>query len=44
MASLDARAFGARISFGLSRELWLIETGIFLNMLGYGSPRVAGGR
>src|SRR5260370_22677862 len=36
MASLDARAFGARISFGLSRELWLIEAGGFLNMLGYG--------
>jgi MFS family permease len=36
MASLDARAFGVRISFGLSRELWLIEAGVFLNMLGYG--------
>ena len=36
MASLDARALGARISFGLSRELWLIEAGVFLNMLGYG--------
>ena len=36
MASLDVRAFGARISFGLSRELWLIEAGVFLNMLGYG--------
>jgi MFS family permease len=36
MASLDARAFGARISFGLSQELWLIEAGVFLNMLGYG--------
>jgi len=36
MASLDARAFGARIGFGLSRELWLIEAGVFLNMLGYG--------
>jgi MFS family permease len=37
MASLDARALGARISFGLSRELWLIEAGVFLNMLGYGA-------
>src|ERR1700726_5181766 len=36
MASLDARALGARIGFGLSRELWLIEAGVFLNMLGYG--------
>jgi hypothetical protein len=36
MASLEARAFGGRISFGLSRELWLIEAGVFLNMLGYG--------
>lgn len=26
-----------RIGFGLSRELWLIEAGIFLNMLGYGA-------
>ena len=32
-----ARALGARISFGLSRELWLIEAGVFLNMLGYGA-------
>jgi MFS family permease len=37
MASLDGRALGARISFGLSRELWLIEAGVFLNMLGYGA-------
>jgi MFS family permease len=37
MASVDARALGARISFGLSRELWLIEAGVFLNMLGYGA-------
>jgi MFS family permease len=37
MASLDARALGARISFGLTRELWLIEAGVFLNMLGYGA-------
>jgi MFS family permease len=36
MGSLDARALGARIGFGLSRELWLIEAGVFLNMLGYG--------
>ncbi len=26
-----------RAPFGLSRELWLIEAGIFLNMLGYGA-------
>jgi MFS family permease len=26
-----------RLSFGLSRELWLIQLGIFLNMLGYGA-------
>jgi MFS family permease len=37
MASVDARALGARISFGLSRKLWLIEAGVFLNMLGYGA-------
>jgi MFS family permease len=29
--------FTRRIGFGLSRELWLIEAGIFLNMLGYGA-------
>jgi MFS family permease len=28
---------GRRLGFGLSRELWLIEAGIFLNMLGYGA-------
>ena len=39
MASLGVRAFGARISFGLSRELWLIEAGVFLNMLGRGVRR-----
>jgi MFS family permease len=27
----------ARLSYGLSRELWLVEAGIFLNMLGYGA-------
>jgi MFS family permease len=26
-----------RLSYGLSRELWLVEAGIFLNMLGYGA-------
>lgn len=26
-----------RLGFGLSRELWLIEAGILLNMLGYGA-------
>jgi MFS family permease len=27
----------ARLGFGLSRELWLVEIGIFLNYLGYGA-------
>ena len=26
-----------RLSFGLSRELWVVEAGVFLNMLGYGA-------
>src|SRR3954469_5097868 len=26
-----------KLSFGLSRELWLVQIGIFLNMLGYGA-------
>ena len=26
-----------RLGFGLSRELWLVQIGIFLNMLGYGA-------
>src|SRR3954470_21095281 len=26
-----------RIGFGLSRELWLVQIGIFVNMLGYGA-------
>jgi MFS family permease len=26
-----------RLSFGLSREVWLVQMGIFLNMLGYGA-------
>ena len=26
-----------RLSFGLSRQLWVVEIGIFLNMLGYGA-------
>ncbi|MGZ4411293.1 MAG: MFS transporter [Gaiellaceae bacterium] len=26
-----------RLGFGLSRELWLVQLGIFLNMLGYGA-------
>ena len=25
----------SRLGFGLSRELWIVEVGIFLNMLGY---------
>jgi hypothetical protein len=35
-----------RLSFGLSRELWLVQVGIFLNYLGYGAvvefPRFGG--
>ena len=27
----------ARLSFGLSRQLWVVEAGVFLNMLGYGA-------
>ncbi len=30
-------ALGARLGFGISRELWLVEIGVFLNMLGYGA-------
>jgi MFS family permease len=30
-------AMAQRFTFGLSRELWLIDAGIFLNMLGYGA-------
>ncbi|HEY7017514.1 MAG TPA: MFS transporter [Gaiellaceae bacterium] len=26
-----------RLAFGLSRELWLVQVGVFLNMLGYGA-------
>jgi MFS family permease len=26
-----------KISFGLSRELWIVQLGVFLNMLGYGA-------
>lgn len=25
------------LGFGLSRELWLVQLGIFLNMFGYGA-------
>ena len=25
------------MSFGLSRQLWIVEAGVFLNMLGYGA-------
>src|SRR5579863_8648151 len=31
------RPTGLPLGFGLSRELWLVEAGIFLNMLGYGA-------
>jgi MFS family permease len=37
MAPPGARALSARMGFGISRELWLVETGVFLNMLGYGA-------
>ena len=30
-------AMRRRLAYGLSRELWLVELGIFLNMLGYGA-------
>ena len=30
-----------RLGFGLSRELWLVQIGIFLNMLGYGAVTTA---
>src|SRR5512132_3841214 len=34
----SARASRLRaLAFGLSRELWVVEAGIFLNMLGYGA-------
>jgi MFS family permease len=26
-----------RLGFGLSRQVWIVEIGIFLNMLGYGA-------
>src|SRR5579864_175096 len=32
-----SRTVRARLSLGLSRELWLVQAGIFLNMLGYGA-------
>jgi MFS family permease len=28
---------GRRLSFGLSPQLWIVEVGVFLNMLGYGA-------
>ena len=33
-----------RLSFGLSRQVWIVEVGVFLNMLGYGAvpPEQAG--
>lgn len=31
------RPMAAQLSLGLSRELWLVQAGIFLNMLGYGA-------
>src|SRR3954447_14588893 len=31
------RRLAHRLSFGLSRELWLVQVGIFLNLLGYGA-------
>ena len=26
-----------KLGFGLSRELWIVEIGVFINMLGYGA-------
>lgn len=31
------RATAGRLGMGLSRELWLVEIGVFLNMFGYGA-------
>src|ERR1700737_2218573 len=36
MRQLKLRAAHS-LGFGLSRELWLVEVGIFLNMFGYGA-------
>jgi MFS family permease len=36
-ATARRAAAAARLSLGLSRELWLVQAGIFLNMLGYGA-------
>jgi MFS family permease len=32
-----APSFRARLSFGLSPQLWVVEAGVFINMLGYGA-------
>src|SRR5215468_4416178 len=32
-----AATWRERLGFGLSRQLWLVELGIFLNMVGYGA-------
>ena len=34
---MTTKAMVHRLGFGLSRELWLVEVGIFLNYLGYGA-------
>ena len=37
MLTGSPRAGRLSLSFGLARELWLVQAGIFLNMLGYGA-------
>lgn len=37
MLTGSARTGRLSLSFGLARELWLVQAGIFLNMLGYGA-------
>jgi MFS family permease len=36
-AAAEPTVLTRRLGFGLSKQLWLIEAGIFLNMLGYGA-------
>src|SRR3954470_6341878 len=37
MARLYYNNVAGRLSFGLSRELWIVQGGIFLNYLGWGT-------
>jgi len=34
---VDDRGFAVRLAFGLSRDLWLVQIGVFLNALGWGA-------